>query len=411
MFHDDDLLTEAEMEWSMSAETSGATDASIEESVESCIANLVLAADACVILSCMYPSELAIAAPIVHKAYALCVPLIHEELAKGEPLDASSFTMQSLLADHSDAEEMLSTAKKFWKAFNRPEHDGKNCAWRSGVAPILAEMILRDGRHPETGSDCARMRELFENLTRNVYRVYSPDGVAPPLAPHPCSLATSIDCVNSNHIDPVFTRMTVVGDPESARGAAIGVLQFQARQCCTLLAACSSRFVKAFGTPKNAKGKPIRIEQTQIYQNNGPLCARPSSDANVKQCDGRDRSLKSSSSVNLDRDKLAFGDLDARREVCAAQTRAFDLQAEVMSPMFLAICPPASSEIRNRGEYDAARRERQLKNRDQARLNGIATGHQNNVAHNARVVFNRGLSSPHASRSMQAVLQNAQQHP
>ena len=123
-------------------------------------AHAIFAADALLLLSCMYPTTWSVSHDMIHPTWAAAVPALHQHVrATG---------MCAPLCQLVD-EELLAQGRQWWSAFDSnarsgavpDEHPCSRSAWHpeNGVRLLLDALHEHDGRHnvsPERARPCAR---------------------------------------------------------------------------------------------------------------------------------------------------------------------------------------------------------------------------------------------------------------
>ncbi len=197
----------------------------------------MLAVDALVMLSAMYPSNWKIAEPCIHHTWAKAMPRLAklvakdlEDLFSGPGDDLSAECHPYRLDDLGLTEEEVEAGRTWWRAFVR--EDESKCAWKNGVGPLINRLNAHNGSYDVTKEKCAEMRVDLERAVRAAYLVHSEDGVPPPADPCPAAKAKSMDQVKRPHVDPTF-----VGDSTrsiDAKGCLVGIKPHQLRQIAAL---------------------------------------------------------------------------------------------------------------------------------------------------------------------------------
>tara|TARA_Y100000768_G_scaffold280532_1_gene215502 strand:+ start:1007 stop:5650 length:4644 start_codon:yes stop_codon:yes gene_type:complete len=299
---------------------------------------VVLAADAVLLLSCMYPSSWHISEFCIHTTWAEAVPAlvkrVHKQLNDQNVDTCGPKSSDRLLGAPLCAlvdEKACKAGRTWWAAFRRSACDQSLpiCAWRDGVLPLLECIILNDGSHNVSDICASNMRDALNRAVQAAWLVHSPDGFAPPPSPCPAWRASSPSNVRRPVIDPVF-----VGNDQrniEARACLIGLKPFQFRQVANL-----------------AMGADLKGVSCQVSRNEGGLCLRVSSAADIVDANGNQRSAKSISPVQTEADEAAFGTREDKLIGAAKQRDAWDKNVKLMTPIFTAIREPLPRERRRR---------------------------------------------------------------
>ena len=295
---------------------------------------VMFAADAVLLLSCMYPSTWQVAELCIHPAWAAAVPALAKRVRRQEDEDEPA--TGAPLCELVD-EAVCEAGRAWWAAFRRSasEQQAPVCAWRDGVLPLLEALQLHDGSHYVTDARTAEVRAALDKAVQAAWLVYSPDGVAPPAPPCPAWKANEPENVRRPVIDPVF-----VGNDRrniEARGCLVGLKPFQFRQVANL-----------------AMGAHLEGASCQVSRNEGGLCLRVSSAADIVDSNGKERSAKSISPVQTEADEAAFGTREDKLIGAAKQREAWDKNVQLMTPVFTGLREPLPRERRRRGENGLA---------------------------------------------------------
>ena len=304
------------------------------------------AADALLLLNVMYPSTLVVGELALLPAFAKAVPAVQQHASTDPRLCELGLSSQD-----------LGEATAFWAAFRR--RTAEHCAWSFGVAPLLTLILQHGGSHQTGQQVCASFRSALEAAVRSVWLVHSPDGVRPP--PAPLDGAKSPMHIARHHLDSVF-----VGSKETQtlqRCAIIGLKPHSYRQVLSLML-----------------GAKIPGVECQVAQNAGGLGLRISSDPTILDANGKERTSKSISPVQLEGpallpmtlplvclvdthscsvagDEAAYGTRDDKVEGAKLQKNAYDTNALLLAPVFTAIEPPLTDTERSRGGRRSVKRD------------------------------------------------------
>eukprot|EP00966_Prymnesium_polylepis_P270975 6260395-Prymnesium_polylepis.1 len=88
-----------------------------------------------------------------------------------------------------------------------------------------------------------------------------------------------------------------------------------------------------------------------VALNEGGLALRVSSDATILDEDGKERTSKSISPIQTESDHVAYGSREDKIQNAIVQKRGWDTNARLQAPLYTAIEPPRSAEMRSRGEF------------------------------------------------------------
>jgi len=282
------------------------------------------AADAVLLINCLYPSCTVVGELALLPAFAKAVPLVQQELHKpGGP------TRRFRLPDLVSKEEW-SAAHDFWSAFSRKDYG--RCAWRAGLAPFLTLLLTHKGSHKTSPEVIEQFRSSFETAVRAVWLVHSRDGIARPPDGSPAADAMSPGHISRHHIDPVF-----VGDEDQGtlqRGALIGIKPHSYRQILAEML-----------------GSHIKGVECNVALNSGGMALRVSSDPTILEADGKERTDKSISPTQTEGDEAAYGTRRNKINGAEMQKSAWDTNALLGKALYTAIEKPHSADIRSRGEF------------------------------------------------------------
>jgi len=300
-------------------------------------AHAIFAADALLLLSCMYPSTWSVSHDMIHPTWAAAVPALHQHVrATGMCAPLCQLVDEELLAQGRQWWQPFSTSDARWKTVP-DEHPCSRSAWypKNGVRLLLDALHEHDGRHDVSPETRDRVRTALEKAVQAAWLVHSPDGVQRPPVECPAHEAASPSQVSRPLLDPVF-----VGDDRhgiDARGCLVGLKPFQYRQVCTL-----------------AMGAHIAGVQCQVARNEGGLSLRVSSAADILDAKGKPRSAKSISPVQTEADESAFGTREDKILGCREQRAAWDANVAYLAPVFAEVRPPLPRERRLRGAHGRA---------------------------------------------------------
>jgi hypothetical protein len=283
------------------------------------------AADAALLVNCLYPTCTVVGEYALLKGFAKAVPLIQQELH-----NSSGPQKRFRLADLVSNEE-CNDAREFWSAFSRKDYS--KCAWRAGLAPFVTLLLTHRGSHKTSPEVIEQFRSSFETAVRAVWLVHSRDGIARPHDESPAADATSPAHISRHHIDPVF-----VGDEDMGilqRGAIIGIKPHSYRQV----------IAEMLGAHLDG------MEECNVALNSGGMALRVSSDPTIIEADGRERTDKSISPTQTEGDDAAYGTRANKINGAERQKSAWDRNARLGKILYTSIEKPHSADIRSRGEF------------------------------------------------------------
>lgn len=282
------------------------------------------AADALLLINCLYPSKLVVGEYALLPAIAKAVPAVQQDLHCGSPAARHRLSQLALPPDE------VAEAQAFWSSFCR--RDAERCAWSSGLAPLLTLLLTHKGSHKIDVEVIARVRRGLEAAVQAAWLVHSHDGTARPPDGSPAADAQSPKHLARHHIDPVF-----VGNDERGvlqRGALIGLKPFSYRQVLAEML-----------------GAHLPGVVCNVAQNSGGMALRVSSDPTILDLGGRPRTDKSVSPTQTEGDEAAYGSRQDKINGAEMQKLAWDHNAILGKPLWTSIEPPHSAEIRSRGEF------------------------------------------------------------
>ena len=282
------------------------------------------AADAVLLVNCLYPSCTVVGELALLPAFAKAVPLMQQELHKAEGL-----ALNFRLADLVSKDELIG-ARSFWSAFSREDY--RKCAWRAGLAPFLTLLLTHKGSHKTSPEVIEQFRSSFETAVRAVWLVHSRDGISRPPDGSPAADAMSPAHISRHHIDPVF-----VGDEDQGvlqRGALIGIKPHSYRQVLAEML-----------------GSHLAGVECNVALNSGGMALRVSSDPTILESDEKERTDKSISPTQTEGDEAAYGTRKNKINGAEMQKSAWDINARLGKTLYTSIEKPHSEDIRSRGEF------------------------------------------------------------
>lgn len=198
------------------------------------------ASRAAVLLSSMYPSEFGISRECIEPAYAAAAGPAMKAFGKGECAD---------LSDLLDDSKLLEEGRAYWAKFET--------GWPK-LSPLLEELVRMDGTCDLSLQQLASFRKLVDRAMRAAWDVSLEQGK--PRPHHPLSGLRSAEEITAVHMNPIFCQQP---DGTFPRGALIGMKPGSFRSLLCLLLGAD------------------RVEQVQVYRNEGGLLLRPSSAADI----------------------------------------------------------------------------------------------------------------------------------
>jgi len=298
-----------------------------------------LAADTMALLSAaVYPVNLAVGEPMVPEVYVAAHAQVRPR-RRGEV--------------HENGQSIDS---ELWESMTRDTES----SWPA-LEAVMVRLLRDDGRCDLTLEDLSEMKQLMDEVLQGAWRVASPDGVAPPPAPHPMSGAACPGEVTSEGLLPIFVDKYNADDETWTiqRGAPIGCKPGGYRQLLALLIG-------------SASCKLQDLVKVQLWRNEGGLLLRPSSAPDILNAQSKPRSDKATSPCMIDGDSASFGTRDAKLRCCARQRKAWDENLRLLIPLCVNISPPARDVVgAHRGELTTSRFVRAKVN--SYRLSGITT--------------------------------------
>ena len=230
--------------------------------------------------------------------------------------------------------ESVAKIQDLWGRFSK--RNAKQCAWKNGIEALLILLVKNKGSHDVCRGMVDQMRSAVDAIPRSAWLVYSVDGSTPPAHPNPLCECASPEHVQRTHLDPIFCAMGTDLELEP-RGALVGLQPFQMRQIYALML-----------------GSHLKNAKPQVVRNEGGLNLRLSSAADILEQDGRQRSEKAISPLQVEADFDAFGNRDSKLYGAALQRSAWDKNVKLLSPILTRLQPPQDTTRRSRGEWGEA---------------------------------------------------------
>ena len=301
---------------------------------EVCRASHVLSADVCVLLSCMYPMEFAIAEETIIPAYAEALKKVVKGEAGGAPVSLPSAV----------SSDLLQKARSFWKRFTRATEG----AWMR-LSPLLEELVRLDGRFDMTLAELKHLRKLNDAALRACWCVASSDGTASPEEGHPLEGMISPKQVDRVAIAPRFCALQMAdGSWLQPRGALVGAKPGSFRSLLSMMVAVD---------------RVAEVNDVQLYRNEGGLLLRPSSAADIADHKGNARSDKSCSPVGVEGDSAGFGTREAKLMGCRLQREAWKKNLRQLKWVCVKTSPPRPADAwRFRGDEETVAHVRKCQN-------------------------------------------------
>lgn len=199
----------------------------VNGSYGSVVLNTSFCADACLMLTMMYPQRFGVGDDMVLPVWAEAVPALQRRLKQQKENRVPQ--VGALLERLDLSDELVKQGRAWWKAFVREE----NGVWHNGPLGELLDLLHKhDGSHDVSRARYAEVRDKLERSVQAAWLVASPDGTTPPSEGHPASEASTPQRVRRPIIDPVF-----VGNEKRGvlqRGCLVGIKPHQLRQVCAL---------------------------------------------------------------------------------------------------------------------------------------------------------------------------------
>ena len=302
----------------------------------------LIAAYSSVALSAMYPSTFAVGAPMIHEVVASVAPeckrVFLKQMEAGISVTGqSAFEMSSILTPVD-----MERGNSWWSAYDRDEAPNSvPCTWKTSIAPLLREMISRNGTHDVTQVMADRMHKLFDRAVCGAFLANVPPGKRTPQDPCPMHDISSHEHVRRDHVESVFVRITGTnhtkiskdqwdnlvssGKYPAPRGGVCGMKQFQWRQLLTTILA-------SHVSPEM---------RTQVHRLQGQLAERISSDSCVLNKDKTERTAKGTSFIQVCKAHLSTGNEYERKEACSMQRPAWSKNAKILAPAMLYLQRPS----------------------------------------------------------------------
>lgn len=198
------------------------------------------ASRAAVLLSSMYPSEFSISRESIELAYAAAAGPAMKAFRRGDCAD---------LSDLLENNELLEKGRAYWAKFDT--------GWPK-LSPLLEAMVRMDGTCDLSLQQLASFRTLVDRAMRAAWDVALEGDT--PRPHHPLSGLRSAEEITSVHMNPIFCMQP---DETYPRGALIGMKPGSFRSLLCLLLGAD------------------RVNEVQVYRNEGGLLLRPSSAADI----------------------------------------------------------------------------------------------------------------------------------
>tara|TARA_B110001452_G_scaffold2837_3_gene2496 strand:- start:12416 stop:14125 length:1710 start_codon:yes stop_codon:yes gene_type:complete len=335
-------------------------------------ATMLYAVSGLMMLSTMYPVTWNIGEEVIPPSYAEMMPAVFRKYAQEGCRKPSQMCMPGL----GFSEEMMQDARSFCDAMFKDTLGMKASrltTWDTAVAPLLEEIVKWKGSHDMSVEQHKRMSEVLDNAARAAWIQHSPDGVTPPAAPCPAGEVSEWTRVRRPQLDPVF-----VGDEKtgaSARGCLVGLKPHQLRQVCALAVGAHLPNVKcqvvrnegaqnATRTINNSNSLTILLGTALVLA--GGLSLRISSAADMLDEKGKLRSLKSISPVQTEGECDGYGSRKDKENAAPLQRNAWDKNALLLAPLFVAIGKPLPVSIRGRAAMGRPNAEQATANQQMA---------------------------------------------
>ena len=288
----------------------------------------VCAADAMLMIACMFPETHGIGKPMIPEVLATAIPALHRAVRNsdnygdggGEPDERPSYVLAALV----DA-DLLQAGRELCNRIN--------WAWPD-LQDLIDQLHDLDGRHDLSFATRTTLRHNFERAVRaSFYFQIDKDTKKIPYG-NPAYGATTPAEIGRIAVDPVI--VGVEEERETARGGIIGIKPHALRQVAML-----------------AMGSHLESVQLQVVRNEGCLALRVSSAPDVLKVDGSERSNKSKSPVQMESDSRLFGTTAEKLVTCALQRAAWDANIRLLAPVIAKVSPPAPAAWRRRCRHGA----------------------------------------------------------
>ena len=287
-------------------------------------ASAAYAADAFLMVACMFPASHDIGKPMIPEFLAVGIPALQRVLrSSADDGDAKgpSLNLRALVD-----EELYAAGLAFFAKFRK--------VW-SDLLMLLTTLDDFDGRHDLTPKERTRLRGHFESAVRASYYFQVDDTGEIPYG-NPAYGTKGPEEIRRMHLDPVI--VGIEEERAEARGGLIGMKPHALRQVALL-----------------AKGAHLDGVQVQVARNEGGMAIRVSSAPDVLDALGKPRTNKASSPVQMESDAKLFGTREEKLTTCRLQRIAWDRNALLLAPVLAEVSPPRLPEYRRRCVHGAHR--------------------------------------------------------
>lgn len=291
--------------------------------------NHYVSAAVCVLLNVIFPRSTEISVDVILAAYAAapaaCAKAMSAQAAEGLPPIGCSLSEMGFAAERTEQ------AQTFWSAFTRRPTNFN--AWVR-LEPVLTLLLETDGSFDNSLLLLDSFSSAMENLVRASWYVDSPDGARAPAPPSALAGVRAATQVTREHLNPIFIGYTSAqGQHYDARGSIVGLMPMGLQHVLALLTAAA------------ADGTTL----VQYARNEGQLCYRASSAADIHTDKNRERSSKAISCVGVEGDEAAFGTRSEKMILCKLQRLAWRKNLDYVKPICLGVAKPRSEHVRARG--------------------------------------------------------------
>lgn len=303
------------------------------------------AADALLLVNCLYPSDVRVGFDGLDDKVARLVCTVQKQLDLG--------ILQVSIKTHAER------PARFWAAFTRASAP----AWPD-LGALIKLIVNHDGSHAASTETCRLFKRRIDSAVRAAWLVHSLDGVNPPPLPHPMQSARSPDCVSRAHIDPRFFSTQFHGEQ---RGSAVGMKPDGLRIIV----------VQMLGA--------TMTDAVNYTVNEGGMALRVSSDPLIRTANGEPRTSKAISPLQTESDYLGFGSREQKIAGARLQKLAWDKNALRLKGMLTSINEPRPQSLRFRGEIGTSmlqKREREAMRAD-GQLESISSRSAESLIHKA----------------------------
>ena len=304
----------------------------VEDPQPTTCASAAYAADAFLMVACMFPASHEIGKPMIPEFLAVGIPALHRAMrvprddsdaGDAEALPSTAgLNLRSLVDD-----ELYAAGRAFFAKFRR--------AW-SDLLMLLTTLKDFDGRHDLSPDERERLRYHFERAVQAAFYFQVDEDTGKIPFGNAAYGATKPQEIRRMHLDPV-----IVGVEEEcveARGGVMGMKPHALRQVALL-----------------ALGAHIENVTVQVARNEGGMAIRVSSAPDVLDALGKPRTNKATSPIQMESDYRLFGTREEKLRTCKLQRLAWDRNALLLAPVFAEVSFPRPAAYRRRCVHGAQR--------------------------------------------------------